>query len=131
MTFRQLPFASKIGYSTLTQINKDTIYSVKDLGGHNLSVIKDIILPMSKSGLYISFVNGFTATMTTIGSIIFLIYPNQKLATMVMFDVIESGKYGVGSVIAFLIILVCLVVNGLYYYLLGRKGKKNYASESK
>lgn len=131
VTFRQLPFASKIGYSTLTQINKDTIYSVKDLGGHNLSVIKDIILPMSKSGLYISFVNGFTATMTTIGSIIFLIYPNQKLATMVMFDVIESGKYGVGSVIAFLIILVCLVVNGLYYYLLGRKGKKNYASESK
>ena len=131
VTFRQLPFASKIGYSTLTQINKDTIYSVKDLGGHNLSVIKDIILPMSKSGLYISFVNGFTATMTTIGSIIFLIYPNQKLATMVMFDVIESGKYGVGSVIAFLIILVCLVVNGVYYYLLGRKGKKNYAPEGK
>ncbi len=129
VTFRQLPFASKVGYSTLTQINRDTINSTKDLGGHNLHVIKDVIIPLSKPGLYISFVNGFTATMTTIGSIIFLIYPKQKLATMVMFDVIESGKYGVGSVIAFLIILTCLIVNGLYYLLLSRKGKGEDVSQ--
>lgn len=128
--FRQLPFSSKVGYSTLSQINKDTINSAKDLGGHNIHVIKDVILPLSKSGLYISFVNGFTSTMTTIGSIIFLVYPKQKLATMVMFDVIESGKYGVGSVIAFLIILICLFVNGLYYYLLRRKEKKKDVSRS-
>lgn len=123
VTFRQLPFATKVGYSTLAQINNDTINSAKDLGGHNLHVIKDVILPLSKSGLYISFVNGFTSTMTTIGSIIFLVYPKQKLATMVMFDVIESGKYGIGSVIAFLIILTCLMINGLYYFLLSRKEK--------
>lgn len=123
VTFRQLPFASKVAYSTLTQINVDTMNSAKDLGGHNLHVIKDVILPLSKSGLYISFVSGFTATMTTIGSIIFLIYPKQKLATMVMFDVIESGRYGEGSVIAFLIILTCLTVNGIYYFLLWKRGK--------
>lgn len=130
VVFRQLPFASKVGYSTLTQINRDSINSVKDLGGHDLFVIKDIIIPLSKSGLYISFVNGFTATMTTIGSIIFLVYPKQKLATMVMFDVIESGKYGIGSVIAFLIILICLSVNGLYYFLLSRKGKNKNVSKN-
>lgn len=125
VVFKQLPFSSKVGYSTLTQINKDTINSVRDLGGHNIHVLKDLILPLSRSGLYISFVNGFTSTMTTIGSIIFLVYPKQKLATMVMFDVIESGKYGIGSVIAFLIIVICLIVNGLYYFFLKRKGEKN------
>jgi len=121
ITFKQLPFASKVGYATLTQINKDTINSVKDLGGHNLHVIKDIIIPLSKSGLYICFVNGFTSAMTTIGSIIFLIYPQQKLVTMIMFDSIESGRYGQGAVLAFLIIVTCLVVNGLYYMLLSKK----------
>lgn len=126
--FRQLPFASKVAYSTLSQINRDTINSAKDLGGHNLHVLKDVIFPLSKSGLYISFVNGFTSTMTTIGSIIFLIYPGQKLATMIMFDVIESGKYGIGSAIAFLIIVSCLMVNGLYYFLLWRKGKRENVS---
>ena len=121
LIFKQLPFSSKVGYSTLTQINRDTINSVRDLGGSHLSVLRDVIFPLSKSGLYISFVNGFTATMTTIGSVIFLVYPKQKLATMVMFDVIESGKYGVGSVIAFYIILTCLLVNGLYYLMLNRR----------
>lgn len=121
VSFKQLPFSSKLAYSSLSQINRDTINSIRDLGGHNLHVLKDLVFPLSRSGLYISFVNGFTATMTTIGSIIFLVYPRQKLATMVMFDVIESGKYGIGSVIAFLIILICLLVNGLYYFLLVRK----------
>lgn len=130
ITFRQLPFATKVAYSTLTQINRETMNSAKDLGGHHLHVIKDIIIPLSKSGLFISFVNGFTSAMTTIGSIIFLIYPQQKLATMIMFDVIESGKYGEGSVIAVLIMLTCIIVNGLYYFLLSRKGKKKDVSYS-
>ena len=50
-----------------------------------------------------------------------MLFRSQKLATMVMFDVIESGRYGEGSVIAFLIILTCLFVNGLYYFILSRR----------
>ena len=59
--------------------------------------------------------------MTTIGSIIFLVYPSQKVATLVMFDVIESGKYDIGSVIAFYIIVICLLVNVIYYLVINRK----------
>lgn len=125
LIFRQLPFSSKIAYSSLSQISSDSINSIKDLGGHNLNVIKDLVLPLSRPGFYVSFINGFTSTMTTIGSVIFLVYPRQKLATMVMFDVIESGKYGVGSVIAFLIILICLFVNISYYLIIERREAKN------
>ena len=123
--FKQLPFATKIGYASISQIDKELTNSVRDLGGSELNEIVDVVLPVSKDGLYISFVNGFTATMTTIGSIIFLIYPKQKLITIVMFDVIQSGKYEIGSVIAFYIILICLFVNGLYYILLNSRGRKN------
>ena len=56
-----------------------------------------------------------------IGSIIFLVYPSQKVATLVMFDVIESGKYDIGSVIAFYIIVICLLVNVVYYLVINRK----------
>lgn len=123
--FKQLPFATKIGYASVSQINKELTNSVRDLGGSELNELTDIVLPMIKDGLYISFVNGFTATMTTIGSIIFLVYPGQKLATLVMFDVIQSGKYEIGSVIAFYIILTCLLVNGIYYLLLNLRGRKS------
>ena len=104
-----MPFASKIGYSSVSQVSTSQLKSVRDLGGSRINEIKDVVFPLSKRGLYVSFVNGFTATMTTIGSIIFLVYPSQKVATLVMFDVIESGKYDIGSVIAFYIIVICFI----------------------
>ena len=121
LIFKQMPFASKIGYSSVSQVSTSQLKSVRDLGGSRMNEIKDVVFPLSKRGLYVSFVNGFTATMTTIGSIIFLVYPSQKVATLVMFDVIESGKYDIGSVIAFYIIAICLLVNVVYYLVINRK----------
>ena len=121
LVFKQMPFATKIGYSSISQVSEDQLKSVRDLGGGRFNEIKDVVFPMSYEGFYISFINGFTATMTTIGSIIFLIYPSQKVATIVMFDVIESGKYDIGSVIAFYIIMICLVINISYYLIVNRR----------
>ncbi|HBD63803.1 MAG TPA: iron ABC transporter permease [Clostridiales bacterium] len=121
MLFKQLPFSSKIGIEASNQISSETINSVKDLGGTDFDVIKDVVMPMSKNSLFVSFANGFTATMTTVGSIIFLVYPGQKVATLVMFDVIQGGKYSVGSVIAILIILMTMAVNVIFYKALIRR----------
>lgn len=121
LIFKQMPFASRIGYSSVSQVPLAQLKAARDLGGKRLDELKDVVLPLTKQGLFVSFINGFTATMTTIGSIIFLVYPSQKVATLVMFDVIESGKYDIGSVIAFYIIMICLAVNILYYLILNRK----------
>jgi len=121
LIFKQMPFASRIGYSSVSQVPLAQLKAARDLGGKRLDELKDVVLPLTKQGLFVSFINGFNATMTTIGSIIFLVYPSQKVATLVMFDVIESGKYDIGSVIAFYIIMICLAVNVLYYLILNRK----------
>lgn len=127
--FKQLPFASKIGIEAANQINSETINSVKDLGGTDLDVLKDVVVPMSKNNLFVAFANSFTATMTTIGSIIFLVYPGQKVATLVMFEVIQSGKYNVGSVIAVLIILITMTVNIISYKTLTHPSKQSIKKE--
>lgn len=124
--FKQLPFASKIGIEASNQINMETVNSVKDMGGMDLDVFKDIVIPMSKENLFVSFANSFTATMTTVGSIIFLVYPGQKVATIVMFEVIQSGKYNVGSVIAILIILITMTVNIVLYKGIVNRNKINF-----
>lgn len=121
LIFKQMPFASRIGYSSVSQVPLAQLKAARDLGGKRLDELKDVVLPLTKQGLFVSFINGFNATITTIGSIIFLVYPSQKVATLVMFDVIESGKYDIGSVIAFYIIMICLSVNVLYYLILNRK----------
>lgn len=128
--FKQLPFSTKIADSTLKQIRPESIDACKDLGGHEMNVLKDVLIPSSKPGFFLSFINNFTATMTTVGSIIFLVYPGQKLATLIMFDVIQSGKYRIGAVIACLLILVVMLFNVSFYllFLSDRKTLKNKTS---
>ena len=113
--FKQMPFSTKVMNSHVLSISEDEINSAQDLGANFIYVFKDIVLPLTKKGFTVTFINAFTATMTTIGSIIFLVYPGQKVLTLVMFDVINSGNYNIGSVIALIIILICLVINGGYY----------------
>lgn len=123
LTFRQLPMSIRTIQNSMTQIQKSTLNAAKDLGAHNLYILKDIVFPMSYSGLFLAFANTFISSMTTIGSIIFLVYPNRKLATLVLFDLVSSGKYKVASVLSCLIIIICLSVSLLSYRILNRSNR--------
>lgn len=112
--YKQLPLPTKVSSAVISQINPQVNEAAKDLGAHELYLLKDVVAPMSKSAFLLSFVNNFTATMTTVGSIIFLVYPGRKLATLVMFDAIQTGKYRIGSVIACMLILMTLIVNLIF-----------------
>lgn len=109
--FKQMPMTTKASSAVISQINGDIEQAAKDLGASNIHVIKDIIIPNLKTAFVVGFINNFTATMTTVGAIIFLVYPGQKVATLEMFDAIQTGNYGVGAAIATIIILVTLAVN--------------------
>lgn len=123
LIFRQLPMSIRTIQNSMTQIEKSTINSAKDLGAHNLYILKDIVLPLSYSGLFLSFTNAFISSMTTIGSIIFLVYPSRKLATLVLFDLVASGKYKIASVLSCIIIIICLSVSLLSYRIFDRSSK--------
>ncbi len=109
--FRQLPIATKTASASLKNINPDLENAARDLGVKNIFIMKDIIMPLMKPAFLVSFVNTFTATMTTVGAIIFIISPGAKVATVEMFNTIRDGDYGVGSVIASMIILGTLIIN--------------------
>ena len=123
LIFRQLPMSIRTIQNSMTQIEKSTLNSAKDLGAHNLYILKDMIFPMSYSGVFLSFTNAFISSMTTIGSIIFLVYPSRKLATFVLFDLVSSGKYKVASVLSCIIIIVCLSVSLISYRIFNRSSR--------
>ncbi|WP_311525880.1 iron ABC transporter permease [uncultured Parvimonas sp.] len=133
VTFKQLPFSTKIINSSLETIDKNQILSAKDLGANEFFIFKDVVLSHTRNDFVISMINGFNSTMTTVGSIIFIVYPAQKVLTLVMFDVINSGKYNTASVLALLIILICLSFSLLFMlinYILGKLGDR-YVLRSK
>ena len=112
--FKSLPFSTKVFNTSMKLIDNNEILSAKDLGANEGFVFKDIILPHSIKDFVISLMNNFNSGMTTVGSIIFIVYPARKVLTLVMFDVINSGKYNTASVLALIIILICLGMNLLF-----------------
>lgn len=117
--FKQLPFSTRVQNAAMKDVDSNTLNSIRDLGGSYVNELVDGVLPMTKSAIMVTMINAFTTTMTTVGTIIFLVYPGRKVLTLVMFDVIQSGKYNIGSVIAFYIILICLAFNILLRLLMG------------
>ncbi|MGM0471307.1 MAG: ABC transporter permease [Bacillota bacterium] len=116
--YRQLPLVTKVGSSYLNSINSELEMAAQDLQASQLMTLKDIIIPLLKPAFLISFVNTFAVTMTSIGAVIFLIYPGGKVATVELFNAIDNGEYGVGAVMAVLIMVITLGVNLLISRLL-------------
>lgn len=123
LIFRQLPMSLRTIQNSMTQIEKATLNSAKDLGADSLHLLVDMVLPMSYSGIFLSFTNAFISSMTTIGSIIFLVYPSRKLATFVLFDLVSSGKYKIASVLSCMIVFICLAVSLLSYRIFNRSNE--------
>lgn len=121
--FRQMPVTTKAASANLHQINSLTEDAARDLGTPRISVFFRVILPQLKPAFLVGFINTFTATMTTVGAIIFLITPSAKVATVELFNVIRDGDYRMASVIASLLILVILTVNILFSMLVLREKK--------
>lgn len=127
--FKQLPMTTKTSSAALSQINVNLEEAGRDLGAGKFHIIKDIIFPNLKNAFVVGFINNFTTSMTTIGAIIFLIHPGKKIATLALFDAINSGEYGVGSLIATIIIIITMIVNlGISRIILGKGSMKNVSS---
>ena len=109
--FRQISVSNKAANSIFISLDKNIEKVGKDLGASEINIIKDIILPILKPAFINSFINTFTSTMTTIGAIIFLISPGANVITVDMFSAIKNGDYGLGSVIAIVIIIITFIVN--------------------
>lgn len=121
--FRQIPIGTKAGSAALANVSMDIENAARDLGVPKIFVIKDIILPLLKPAFIVTFINTFTTTMTTVGAIIFIISPSAKVATVEMFSTLSNGDYGIGAVIASLIIISTLIINLSFSYMINRKEK--------
>src|SRR5699024_3212390 len=59
LIFRQLPMSIRTIQTSMSQIEGASLNSAKDLGAHNLYILKDIVFPMTSPGIFLSFTNAF------------------------------------------------------------------------
>ncbi len=101
---------TKVCSATLKQVPHSLERAVHGLGGGQIAVIRDIILPGLRPAFLSCFANNFSISMTTAGAIIFLIDPARKLAVFKLFDAVYTGDYALAALIATLIVVIVLVV---------------------
>lgn len=112
MIFKQLPMVTKLTAASLAQLNSRVEDAARDLGAGRFHVTKDIVLPNLRRTFVTGFIYNFSSSMTTVGAVVFLISARHKLAVYTLFDAINSGEYGVASLISSLIILTTIAVTG-------------------
>ena len=125
MLFKQLPTTTKLCSAALTQVPQTLERSARDLGGGRMAVLKDVILPSMRPAFLSCFAHNFSSSMTTAGAIIFLINPGKKLLVFKLFDKVYLGEYPIASLLATLIIVIVLAVEGLVWLISWKEGKRH------
>lgn len=120
--FRQLSPSTWSAQVGLAQINPELELAVRDLGGGQGRVLRNMLLPLLRPFMLVSFINAFSAAMTSTGPIIFLVSPYARVASVELFESINSGKYGDASAMASLLIAAILAVNALAWEVSERRG---------
>ena len=110
-TFRHISVANKAANAAFTTIDMKVEDAARDLGASRIRILSSIIFPLLKPAFLSSFINTFTACMTTVGAIIFLVSPRNLVSSIVMFKQISDGQYGLGAVMASFLIIITVSVN--------------------
>ena len=120
-TFRHISVANKAANAAFTTIDMKIEDAARDLGASRIRILNSIIFPLLKPAFLSSFINTFTACMTTVGAIIFLVSPRNLVSSIVMFKQISDGQYGLGAVMASFLIIITVSVNLIAIKLLRRE----------
>lgn len=95
--FRYLNVGLRSGMSVITHQDPNIEKAAYSLGAGKLYTFFTINLPLLSPAFYISFMKIFASTMTTLGAIIFLLLPKNKVAVQQIFQIITSSEIGLAA----------------------------------
>lgn len=117
--YRYMYVGLKTGYSLMENLDPNLELAANNLGAGELRVFVEIIFPILKPAFIAAFIKNFTSTMTTIGAIIFLIIPRNRVAVQQILQILTSSEIGVGAAMSimlsslslFLVVIFLLIIN--------------------
>lgn len=122
---RNINISMKSCYALLEHIEDDIENAALNLGASKLRTYFTIVIPLLKDAFVNSYIKVFSGTMTTLGVIIFLLMPKNKVIVQVLFQSMTGGmNLGVPAVLSltlsFMTLILMLVFNLIAY------GKKKF-----
>lgn len=114
---RELPMGLRACMNVLMQQDRSIEDAAVNLGASKFRVFFDIIIPITRSALLVTSIYAFITTVKTLGAIIFLITPSNKVLSADVFEATVRGEVGDASALSLVVILVSalglLIIFGL------------------
>lgn len=116
--YRYMNIGLRTGKTYILQQNPDLEKASYTLGVSGFKTFMRISYPLLMPAYEVSFLKIFSSTMTTLGAIIFLILPVNKVAVQQIFQIITSSDRGLASAMALSLSLTMLVFMGLFWLIM-------------
>lgn len=117
---KEMPMGFTQAESTFKSVHPELEDASRIIGANRFTSLKDITVPLAKSGLIASWCFIFIGVIRELSVSILLFAPSSKVVSVVIFDLKEEGQIGAIAVLGILLLLVSFLIILAIRWLLDR-----------
>jgi iron(III) transport system permease protein len=119
-TTRFLPIAYTSSAAGLRSINPEMEEAVRILGGSRFLAIRRVLIPLLKKSLAGAWILVFIPATRELSSAIFLVGPNTRVISVMLFDLSEEGNFEVLAALGVILLIATIAIAAIGSKLIGR-----------
>ena len=119
-TTRFLPIAYTSSAAGLRSINPEMEEAVRILGGSRLLAIRKVLIPLLKKSLAGAWILVFIPATRELSSAIFLVGPNTRVISVMLFDLSEEGNFEVLAALGVILLVATVAIAAIGSKIIGR-----------
>jgi iron(III) transport system permease protein len=119
-TTRFLPIAYASSSAAMRSISHEMEEAVRILGGGRLTAIRKVLAPLLKKSLAGAWLLVFIPATRELSAAIFLVGPNTRVMSVMLFDLSEEGNFEVLAALGAILLVITVAIAALGFRVIGR-----------
>jgi iron(III) transport system permease protein len=119
-TTRFLPIAYSASAAGMRSINPEMEDAARILGGGRLTAVRTVVAPLLKRTLAGAWILVFIPATRELSSAIFLVGPNTRVISVMLFDLSEEGNFEVLAALGAILLAATIAISALAFCIVGR-----------
>src|SRR6202011_3332703 len=119
-TTRFLPIAYASSAAAMRSISPEMEEAVRILGGGRLLAIRKVLAPLIKKSLAGAWLLVFIPATRELSAAIFLVGPNTRVISVMLFDLSEEGNFEVLAALGAILLVITVAIAALGFRVIGR-----------
>ena len=117
---RFLPIAYTSSAAGMRSVNPEMEEAVRILGGGRLLAIRKVLAPLLKKNLAGAWILVFIPATRELSSAIFLVGPNTRVISVMLYDLSEEGNFEVLAALGVILLVATVAIAAIGFKIIGR-----------